>query len=384
MKFVHFADCHLGGWREPELNELNFSSFQYVMSKAIEWKVDFVLIAGDLFDSAYPPIETLKDTFREFRRLKEANIPVFLIAGSHDYSVSGKTFLDVLERAGLCKNVFRFEERDGKIILLPTIYKDSAIYGFPGKKSGLEVDELLKVKLNDSPGLFRILMLHTTLTEALPSSNLNIKSISIKDLPQVDYYALGHLHSKYNKGNFIYSGPTFPNAISELEDLKNGSFYLYDNGKITREEIKLKEVLTVKIDLINALNATELILSKLNELPLRDKILILKLSGFLQQGKISDIDFAKIELFIKEKGAYSFLKSTTQLLVLEPEINFDYLNTENLENKIITQFEESNPSKFNNLIPSLMRFLQMDKLEDEKIAVFQDRLLSETKKVLGI
>ena len=42
----------------------------------------------------------------EFKKLYDANIPCFIIAGSHDYSVSGKTFLDVLEHAGFCKNVF--------------------------------------------------------------------------------------------------------------------------------------------------------------------------------------------------------------------------------------------------------------------------------------
>src|SRR3990167_2822953 len=124
MKFAHLADCHLGGWRQPELNILNLQSFQKAISICIKEKAEFALFAGDLFDSAYPSIDTLKATFREFRRLKEADIPVFIIAGSHDYSVSGKTFLDVLEKAGFCKNVAQFEDRNGKIILEPTIYKN--------------------------------------------------------------------------------------------------------------------------------------------------------------------------------------------------------------------------------------------------------------------
>src|SRR3989344_5968286 len=127
MKFVHMGDCHLGGWRQQELKDLNFRSFQIAIEKCIKEKADFVLIAGDLFDSAYPPIETLKDTFSEFRKLSDANIPVFLIAGSHDYSVSGKTFLDVLDKAGFCKNVEKHEIINDKIILLPTIYKNIAI-----------------------------------------------------------------------------------------------------------------------------------------------------------------------------------------------------------------------------------------------------------------
>ena len=130
MRFAHLADCHLGGWRQPELKELNFKSFQYAVGKCIYEKVDFILISGDLFDSAYPPIETLKETFQEFRKLKEANIPVFLIAGSHDYSVSGKTFLDVLEKAGFSTNASKYEERDGKIFLSPIVYKNVAIYGY--------------------------------------------------------------------------------------------------------------------------------------------------------------------------------------------------------------------------------------------------------------
>ena len=99
------GDCHLGSWRQPELKELNFMHFKEAIRRSIKEKPDFILIAGDLFDTAYPPIETLKSAFEEFRKVNDANIPVFLIAGSHDYSVSGKTFLDVLEKAGFCKNV---------------------------------------------------------------------------------------------------------------------------------------------------------------------------------------------------------------------------------------------------------------------------------------
>ena len=150
MKFAHLSDCHLGGWREQELKELNFQSFKYALDECKKEKVDFILIAGDLFDSAYPHIDILKETFREFRKVKEAGIPVFLIAGSHDYSAAGKTFLDVLEKAGFCKNVSIFEERDGKIILQPTIYNHCAIYGYPGKKTNLEIEEINRIKLQDS------------------------------------------------------------------------------------------------------------------------------------------------------------------------------------------------------------------------------------------
>src|SRR3990167_6637348 len=167
VKFAHMSDVHLGGWKQKPMQDLNFQSFQKAVEICMKEKVEFLLIAGDLFDTAYPSIEILKETFAEFKKIKDAGIPVFLIAGSHDYSVSGKTFLDVLEKAGFCKNVSVLEEKDGKIILQPTIHNNVAIYGYPGKKSGMEVEEIERMKIQDSPGLFKILMLHTTLRDAI-------------------------------------------------------------------------------------------------------------------------------------------------------------------------------------------------------------------------
>src|SRR3989338_4251354 len=380
MKFAHLGDCHLGGLRHPELKDLNFKSFQTALERCIKEKVDFVLITGDLFDSAYPPIDTLKETFREFRRLKEANILVFLIAGSHDYSVSGKTFLDVLEKAGFCKNLAQFEDRNGKIILEPTIYKNIAIYGYPGKKSALEVEEIERIKLQDSP-LFKILMLHTAIRDAVGS--LPIKAVNQNTLPKVDYLALSHLHINYNKEGRVYSGPIFPNNLSELEELKGGSFYIFDNGKIKREEIKLKEVLVFSLEIKNALTATELILEDLEKENVKDKIVILKLYGALEKGKSSDIDFTKIESYLKNRGSFIFLKSTTKLFLSESEIKMDFLDTGSRESEIIKKFEESNPNKLNRLIPQLIKTLQMDKSEDEKSSVFEERLISESKRMLN-
>ena len=308
MKFAHLGDCHLGSWRQPELKELNFKSFEYAIGFCIREKVDFILIAGDLFDSAYPPIEILKDTFNEFRKLKEAGIPVFIIAGSHDYSASGKTFLDVLEKSGFSKNVSLFEEKEGKLILLPTIYKNAAIYGYPGKKSEMEVDELEKIKIQESPGMFSILMLHTAIRDAV--GTLPIKAVNHETLPKTNYLALGHLHINYSKNNVVYSGPIFPNNLSELEDLKAGSFYIFDNGYIKKEEIRLKGIVSKEIEIKDAFNATAEILSSFKNESLKDKIVILKLIGALEKGKSTDIDFGKIEEFVKREGAYVFLKSS--------------------------------------------------------------------------
>ncbi|MEK6800932.1 MAG: DNA repair exonuclease [Nanoarchaeota archaeon] len=381
MKFAHMGDCHLGGWRQQELKELNMQSFSKAVEICINEKVEFILIAGDLFDSAYPPMDSLKHAFEEFRKIKEANIPVFIIAGSHDYSVSGNTFLEVLEKAGFCKNVVKFEDRLGEIILEPTIYKNFAIYGYPGKKSGLEVPEIRRLKLQDSPGLFKILMLHTTIRDAIGS--LPIDAVNEKFLPKVDYLALAHLHIKYQRDNRVYSGPTFPNSISELEELKGGSLYIFNNGSIKRQEIKTKEILSAQFEINNSLNVTDSIISYFNSLEVKDKIIILRLSGLLEIGKTSDIDFQKIEANLRQKGAFSFLKSTSLLSVLESENTEEFSNQDNLEENIISKFLEKNSSKYNSLIPDLIKSLQVSKLEDEASSSFESRLFSEVKKIIN-
>jgi len=398
-KFAHISDVHLGGWKQQPMQDLNSQSFKKTIDICINSKLDFVLIAGDLFDSAYPPIEILKETFSEFRRLKESNIPCFIIAGSHDYSVSGKTFLDVLERAGFCKNVTDFEvierqrfpsPRDSEshkekdtIILNPTLYGGVAIYGYPGKKSGLEIDDLRRIKLNDAPGMFKILMLHTTIDKA--KGTLPIDALETDLIPKADYYALGHLHIDFQYQNFIYPGPVFPNNFQELEDLRYGGFYIIDtesDNSLRKIEIKIKEVESVEIEIKNALSATEKIINELKNRDLEDKIVLLRIRGELENGKVSDIKFSKIEEFVREKEAYFLLRNTHDIKSKEAEMELDIGDTEDIEEETIKVYSSQNPSDFNKLISQIMNVFSIEKQEDEKSEVFINRLLDGTKRVL--
>jgi DNA repair protein SbcD/Mre11 len=384
MKFAHIADVHLGGWKQKPLQDLNFQSFRKTIDRCIKEKVQFALIAGDLFDNPYPSIEVLKDTFAEFKKLKDNRIPCYIIAGSHDYSVSGKTFLDVLEKAGFCKNVEDWEEKDGKLILNPTVHEGVAFYGYPGKKSGLEVKDLRRIKLNDAPGMFKIFMLHTTLDKA--KGNLPIDSIEAHRLPEADYYALGHLHIDFKYQNFVYPGPVFPNNFAELEDLHFGRFYIVDteaDQKLTRIDLKIKEIESIKIKVQNAVTATDEIISEINTRKIEDKIVLLRVIGELENGKHSDIKFAKIEEHLQNKGAYFMLKNTHKLKIKEPEFEIDVKDTENVEEETIKVYSEENPSDLNELIPSLIMALSIEKQEGETNEVFNNRLIEDTKKVLS-
>lgn len=395
IKFAHLADCHLGAWRQEELQHLNFQSFQKAIEICIQEKISFILISGDLFDSAYPPIEILKQTFAEFRKIKDAGIPVFIIAGSHDFSASGKTFLDVLEKAGFVKNIEQIKqdesENQNQIILTPHHHQNIAIFGYSGRKSGMEIEDLKKIKF-DSVYPFTIFMLHTTISDVI--GNIPMDSIDKLKLPLANYYAFGHIHKIFEKHEanscYIYPGPTFPNNFQELADLKCGSFQITDieNNIIKTKNIKipLKEIAYLELEIANALTATELIIQQIDKVNLTDKIFLLKLKGTLTQGKTGDINFSEIESFVQKKQAYAFLRNISSLKLQESEIKLEESidNVEVLEEKIIQEFSEKNPADFNKFLPQLINALAVEKNEDEKSVVFETRLLDDLKKILNL
>ncbi|MEK6842230.1 MAG: DNA repair exonuclease [Nanoarchaeota archaeon] len=386
VKFAHMADVHLGGWKQKSLQDLNFQSFQKAIDFLINERVEFLLIAGDLFDTAYPSIEILKETFAEFKKLKESGIPCFLISGSHDYSVSGKTFLDVLEKAGFCKNVSVFED-DGKVLLLkPTRYKDIVLYGYPGKKTGLDVADLKRLKLEDSDGEFKILMLHTTIDKAVESlGNLPIDYIEADSLPEADYCALGHIHILLKYKNFVYPGPVFPNNFAELETLRHGHFCIYDSNEknpMKRIELRIKDVEKISVEIADGVTATEKIISEISKRNIYDKIVLLRIFGELEISQ-TQIKFQQIEEFAKRKGAYFLLKNTHNLKTKEIEIESEIEKSENVEDETIKLYSSQNPSAFDPLISQLINSLAIEKQEGETSETFSLRILGESRKILN-
>ena len=200
----------------------------------------------------------------------------------------------------------------------------------------------------------------------------------------MNYLALGHLHIHFSRNGKVYPGPIFPNNLLELEELKYGSFCIFDEGKVSKYDIKLKEVAVIDYNTIDTLNATDEIIRLIDKESIKDKIVILKISGLIEHGRTSDINFTKIESFVKNKGAYVLLRNTSRLQPLEPELPLDSIDTGDIESQVVKKFEDMNQSKFNHLILPLIRALQIEKIEDERSSNFEERLLSETRKIIGI
>jgi len=397
MRFAHISDCHIGSWNNhPELEKLPNKAFTEAVDICISKNVDFVLIAGDLFNTSIPPIDALSNTTAQLRRLKDAGIPVYVIAGSHDFSPSGKTMLSVLENAGLLKNIATEIEGKTKIKYIET--DNAIIAGISGKKGSLEHEDYKKIIIPELPkNKFKIFIFHSAIEEFKPSHLEAMHAVSVSDLPKgFDYYASGHVHVPYNKyidgAWIVFPGCLFPCNFTELEKNPYGGFYIVnvENDNVNLEYIELKEcereLFEVNANGKTAKEVEKELIDTLERRNLENKIVLIKIEGTLEDSS-SDINFDKISSACK--GALSIKKNLSKLKTKEfEEIEKDFVNIENLEINIIKEhINQSNlysNEKDMILILDLMKVLEAEKMEDETNEQFLNRIFSNAEKILGI
>jgi len=403
MKFAHLADCHIGSWRDPKLKDISTIAFNKAIDKCVEEAVDFILISGDLFNTSLPRIDNLKTVVGTFKQLKEKNIPVYIIPGSHDYSPSGKTMLDVLENAGLFINVVKGEEIDGKLKLNFTIDKKTGvkITGMLGKRYSLEKEyykNLILENLEQEDG-YKIFMFHSGIDELKPEDMQNIITQPLSLLPKnFNYYAGGHVHIVKDTniegyGTIAYPGPLFPNSFSELEKLETGGFYIVEDNNLTWHQIQVFNIHKIIID-CNQKNPEQIydeIINQIKDKEFNNTIVLIRLSGSLSSGKPHDIDFKEIFTQLYDKSAYFVMKNTNALTTKEfEEIKIDTKSTEDAEAAIIKEhlgqikLKDLDTNKEEALIKDLMKLLATEKQEGETNPDFENRIKDEVSKVLDV
>ncbi len=396
MKFAHLSDIHIGSWRDPKLREASTTAFVRAIAICIEEQVDFILISGDLFNTSLPTIERLKIVVAQLRELKKNNIPVYVIAGSHDFSPSGKTMLDVLEKAELFINVVKGEIIDGTLHLRFTIDQKTGakITGMLGKKGMLDKKyyERLELKNLEKESGFKVFMFHTAITEFKPSDLELMDSVPLSLFPKgFTYYAGGHVHTIFqqsvdNYGLFTYPGALFPNNFRELEKFQQGGFYLYDNGQISYKTIALYPVvsLVVDCDMKTPGEVNQTLFQMLREHSVKHALVTLRLKGKLQSGKVRDIQFKEIIEHFYVAGAYLVMKNTSQLSSEEfEEIKIDSKTTEHIEHHLIKEhlgqiaLDSVNKEKELEMTMKLLHILNTEKKEGERVVDYEERLKKE-------
>lgn len=195
FRFIHAADLHLDsplrgleayeGAPLEVLRGATRRAFENLVKLALEEEVDFVVIAGDLYDGDWKDYSTGLFFRSQMARLNAGGIPVYLIAGNHDAASV------ITKKLGLPANVQVFSTRTTESFEVPGLPVVIHGRGFPNRRVP---ENLAQDYPSAIPGKFNLGLLHTSLTgrpghdEYAPCSEHDLRGKGY------GYWALGHVH----------------------------------------------------------------------------------------------------------------------------------------------------------------------------------------------
>lgn len=220
MKFIHAADLHLdspflGLTGLPSsllatVRQSTFTAATKVFDQALAQQVDFILLAGDLFDRAEQSVAAQAYLFQQFDRLDQAQIPVIVSFGNHDY------LADQHQTVAYPKNVTVLGSQVTTKTLTLADGETVAISGFSYPQRWVASDPLPDFPVHAATD-WHIGMLHGAVATG---SDDHYAPFTVDELlsKRYDYWALGHIHHRQTLNQqppILYAGNTQGRAINE-------------------------------------------------------------------------------------------------------------------------------------------------------------------------
>ncbi len=191
IKFMHCADLHLDSplaamdlqKSEVRRNELRAAFTSLTLSAKMNC-VDFLLIAGDLFDSEWATKETVALLCREFEKIPDCK--VIIAPGNHDPYTNHSYY----RRAAFPDNVYIFDSPELSCFDFPE--QNVTVYGYAFTGDKLEGCPLAGHE-PENPGRLNLLVAHGDLDRPYsPYAPIDSKTLAAAGF---DYCALGHVHT---------------------------------------------------------------------------------------------------------------------------------------------------------------------------------------------
>lgn len=195
FSFIHTADIHLDSpmhkldaYDGAPVEQFRLSTrraLENVVGLAIAQKVAFVLISGDLYDGDWKDYNTGLYFILQMNRLRDAGIPVFIVAGNHDAASSITRSLRMPDNVV----VFAAGRAETRLMNDPPVAIHGQSFASPAEKKDLSRDYP-----EPRPGRFNIGMLHTSATgrpgheSYAPCTQAGLREKGYH------YWALGHVH----------------------------------------------------------------------------------------------------------------------------------------------------------------------------------------------
>ncbi|MEV8533335.1 exonuclease SbcCD subunit D [Streptomyces sp. NPDC051211] len=262
MRFLHTSDWHLGrSFHRVGLLDAQATFIDHLIETVREQAVDAVLVAGDIYDRAVPPLPAVDLYDRALHRLAALGVPTVMISGNHDSARRLGVGAGLIGRAGIHLRTDPAGCADP--VVLADVHGDVALYGLPYLEPALVKDEFPAAKVSHeavlgaamdrvradlagrTPGTRSVVLAHAFVTGGQPSdSERDITVGGVEAVPAavfdgVDYAALGHLHGCQTISERVrYSGSPLAYSFSEAGHRK--SMWLIDlgpAGEITAERV---------------------------------------------------------------------------------------------------------------------------------------------------
>lgn len=243
ISFVHCGDIHLGIM--PEKNAVRFNDFFVAFSNCIDYainkKVNFIIVAGDMFHQKIINSKTLSMTCEILKKAKDENIPVFVIEGNHDraFYIDEESWLAYLHKENLI-DLLCVNNNGGKLSIANSYECDNyrvVGVGYLGGATEKYIPEISNLLPSDNK--INILIMHTAI-DRMKSQNMGDISgeeiLKLKD--KCDYLALGHVHYRYEFEDFAFNPGSLEN-LRTRDDLSGEKGFYYVN---IDEETKEKHI----------------------------------------------------------------------------------------------------------------------------------------------
>ncbi len=200
FKFIHAADIHLDsplhkldyyeGAPADEIRQATRRAFDNLVQTAIAEDVNFILIAGDLYDGDWKDYNTGLYLVSQTGKLRDAGISVYIAYGNHDAASK------ITKTLRLPENVHLFPSDKPSTYLIDNIDSlNVAVHGQSFAAPAVKKD-LSLLYPSPLPGYFNIGVLHTCASGReghAPYSPCTPEGLRQKGY---DYWALGHVHQQ--------------------------------------------------------------------------------------------------------------------------------------------------------------------------------------------
>ena len=246
IKFIHMADIHLDSPLKgleahedapvKEIRGATRRAFDHVIDLAIDTAVDFILIAGDLYDGDWKDYNTGLFFAAQMGRLSRAGINVFIVSGNHDAASQ------ITRAMPLPDNVTLFSHRKPESIKLDDL---AVIIHGQSYSSRAVTDNLAAQYPQREANYFNIGLLHTSLTGR--EGHEDYAPCTLDDLKSkgYDYWALGHVHKREILSEdpwIVFPGNIQGRHIKETGP-KGATMVTVEDGCITAVEAQERDVL---------------------------------------------------------------------------------------------------------------------------------------------